>query len=1235
MPCRLVFFSVIIFFTGYGIHAQTAANYSFQNISHEEGLLHNNVIAVTQDAKGFIWVVTKNGLQRYDGARFLNFPDMLSNPADARAVGVTAYADNTNNCLWVLKIDKIEKFEPAANRFSLYDYHSLYNNPSFPHEQYTDENNSPWLLGSNASYSYDSSTQKYTLAQPDINPLAANTSNFFVRDSAAGLTWMSGGAAGLALFHKASKKIYTAAYNPLHMPMLEAFGRALAAKAYPVRHLMKDSRGNYWLTLWTNVFFCYHPATGKMIRYALPDIIKKSKGINANNGEKIINSLYEDNHGTIWLLTENAGLLRYNVAADTFEPVVIDELNTAGTRYSYAVNCIFQDREENLWIGTDRGITIFNPYRKFYRAIHHEENNAASLPKSEVTGFLQAASGDIVAGTWGGGITVYDSNWQYKKNLVFKGPADYNLIWSFAQSDDGNIWTGCQHGYIHQYNLSLNTAVSLHPPETEGATIRCMAKDAAGNIWLGLHNGKIVKWDKRTNKFVAYRGATAEVRFAPVLYIYFDIKDNCWVATETGFKKFDTERMVYAQTWLPDTANPHAISGKTIGGIEQYNDSVLLVGTVYGGLNFFNMKTNVFSHLSTADGLPSNTICAIKKDTAGNVWFTTEYSLYKFRPPETKFTRFNTAVSDITSSFDALYFRQLNAGRWMTATETELFCFTPGKPAFPAGNLAKVEIAGFRVFDTPLFIDSLLAKQQPVQLNYRQNFITVEFALLHFSSIQQTKYYYRMSGVNSNWVNADTRQSASYTNLAPGTYTFSVKADDESNLSPPASFVIIIAPPFWKTNWFLSLVAAAIICMLYGFVRWRIKSIRAVEEEKLKVQQLNAEQYRNQLELEQIVNYFSTSLINKNSVDDALWDVARNLIGRLGFEDCMIYLWNADKTKMIQRAGYGPKGSIEEIQKQVFDVAPGQGVVGHVMQTKEPLLIPDTSRDPRYRADEMVRLSEITVPVIYDNELVGIIDSEHHARNFFTQQHVQVLSTIATLVATKVNAIVSEHSLQLAKMEMMSINEKLAAAKLEALRSQMNPHFIFNCINSIDNLIQSNDKERATLYLAKFAKLIRSVLETSKTNTVPCWKDMETLRVYIELEALRLDNKFSYHIDISPEILDGDYKVPPLVVQPFVENAIHHGLLNKIEPNRKLLIMVWANGNYVHYLVEDNGVGRAKAAAYRQLNKAEHESMGMQLSIERINLFNQQPGTAVTITDLFDNKNEPVGTRVEVALINQ
>ena len=216
------------------------------------------------------------------------------------------------------------------------------------------------------------------------------------------------------------------------------------------------------------------------------------------------------------------------------------------------------------------------------------------------------------------------------------------------------------------------------------------------------------------------------------------------------------------------------------------------------------------------------------------------------------------------------------------------------------------------------------------------------------------------------------------------------------------------------------------------------------------------------------------------------------------------------------------------------------------------------------------------------------------------------------------------------------MKQKIAETEMMALRAQMNPHFIFNCLNSIDSLIQMNEKEKATLYLSKFARLIRSILENSTNNVVHCWKDMETLQLYLELEQLRWDKKFSYQLIITDEIVNGDYKVPPLVIQPFVENAIHHGLLNKIGGDKKLMIHVSVVNHHIHYLIEDNGVGRAKANSYKQLNTPSHESMGVQITTDRINLFNQNNKNGyVKITDLINELKEPCGTRIAIELINQ
>jgi LytS/YehU family sensor histidine kinase len=208
------------------------------------------------------------------------------------------------------------------------------------------------------------------------------------------------------------------------------------------------------------------------------------------------------------------------------------------------------------------------------------------------------------------------------------------------------------------------------------------------------------------------------------------------------------------------------------------------------------------------------------------------------------------------------------------------------------------------------------------------------------------------------------------------------------------------------------------------------------------------------------------------------------------------------------------------------------------------------------------------------------------------------------------------------------LKQKIAETEMMALRAQMNPHFIFNCINSIDSLIQGNDKYHATIYLNKFAKLIRSILDSSKQSTVTLAKDLDTLKLYIELEQFRADQKFTAEINADPALLQEDFKVPPLIIQPYVENAIQHGLRKRPGNDGRLSISLHRLNGHLQYIIEDNGVGRMHLQNGHSTNKA---SYGMAMSSDRVKLFNQEQHASVEITDLSE-KGKPVGTRVQVLL---
>ncbi len=205
---------------------------------------------------------------------------------------------------------------------------------------------------------------------------------------------------------------------------------------------------------------------------------------------------------------------------------------------------------------------------------------------------------------------------------------------------------------------------------------------------------------------------------------------------------------------------------------------------------------------------------------------------------------------------------------------------------------------------------------------------------------------------------------------------------------------------------------------------------------------------------------------------------------------------------------------------------------------------------------------------------------------------------------------------------------------MQVLRSQMNPHFIFNSLNGIEYFILQNDKRHASVYLNKFASLIRIILSNSRKDLVPFTDDLQTIKIYVDLELLRFNYRFCYVTDIDKALLDLDYRVPPLLIQPFVENAIIHGFAHSDKKDLELKISAKPEDEYITYTIEDNGAGRKETAAYNNLNKPNRTSLGLQITQERIDIFNQRhhSKSSMKIEDLYDAENQPAGTKVTVKI---
>jgi tetratricopeptide (TPR) repeat protein/two-component sensor histidine kinase len=216
----------------------------------------------------------------------------------------------------------------------------------------------------------------------------------------------------------------------------------------------------------------------------------------------------------------------------------------------------------------------------------------------------------------------------------------------------------------------------------------------------------------------------------------------------------------------------------------------------------------------------------------------------------------------------------------------------------------------------------------------------------------------------------------------------------------------------------------------------------------------------------------------------------------------------------------------------------------------------------------------------------------------------------------------------------VNFKRQLSELEMKALRAQINPHFLFNCMNSINRMVLNGETENASRYLTKFAKLVRQILENSELPTVSLENELAMLESYIQLEALRFKGKINYEIVLDESINPEDTYLPSMVLQPFVENAIWHGLMHKeTEDKGMITIAIKEDEDRLLCTIEDNGVGREMAQVLREKSVLKSKSMGMKITEERLRLLSkEQLAQLIRITDLKDAMNFALGTRVDISI---
>lgn len=368
----------------------------------------------------------------------------------------------------------------------------------------------------------------------------------------------------------------------------------------------------------------------------------------------------------------------------------------------------------------------------------------------------------------------------------------------------------------------------------------------------------------------------------------------------------------------------------------------------------------------------------------------------------------------------------------------------------------------------------------------------------------------------------------------------------------------------------------------------------------------------NNDQFEDILIYFSKSLLGKENEEEILWDLAKNCIAKLGFVDCVVYLLDDELEVLVQKAAYGPKNPKDYSLHNPVAIPLGTGITGTVAESRVAEIIPDTSLDNRYIVDDDQRLSEICVPIYHEDVVYGVIDCEHPERDFFTKQHLKMLAAIASIAAIKMKNVRSQKALRDEQANLLAIKEEMMNLKLQALNSQLNPHFVFNALNSIQYYVTAEDKKSALEYLSTFSKLIRFNLSHLGTEVVLLEDELKMLQWYLKLQKMRYDEHLEYHINVNDPVGIWDAMIPATLVQTLMDNIIEYAMSS---PNHKEVLDIDITIQKEHVVLEIS-YGDKEMSYLADANPQYSERNTRFL--DQIRLLNTHKGYTITKEEYFE-----------------
>ncbi len=818
----------------------------FEHLTSDDGLSQNAGLVIYQDQQGFIWFGTQDGLNRYDG---YNFKVYKNNPDDPESIGynsVLSLQEDGQGRLWVGTWGGgISILDPASDNFTRY-----VPDPANPASLSSgivssllwDSHGRMWVGTSGGLDLFNPSTGgfiHYRSDAKDPHSLSSDVISKLAEDPQGNL-WVGTGAFGLEgnglnRFDPAAQTFTRFTHNPDDPASLASDN---ISGIYPA------ADGTLWIatggySLEGSGLDHLDPASGKIVHYTNnPDI---SSSLASDN---LISMIGDADSGLLWVGTWQDGLDVMQLS----QPGVFHHFkNNPLVPESISPNTIWSlclDRSGILWAGSaNNGINKLSLASSRFRLYRNDPNNPSSLSGSTIGAFAEAPNGDIWVGTWGSGLDLFHpATGRFERFMHDPDNPNSlanNLVLGLLTDLQGTLWIGTMGSGLDRYDPSTGQFTHYpHDPNNPNSLINDnitpILQDRSGQLWLGTFDG-LDRFNPKTGVFIHYRNDPAKadlLSYNQVVGLSLDTHNVLWIGTWGGglnrldlndTDNFDPAKASF-QIYRHDPNDPNSLSQDLVWPILNASEGTTWVGTE-GGLNRFDPQTGGFQHFLEKDGLPNATVLGILEDDMANLWITTNNGLSKYDTLKGTFTNYYSSDGLQSNEFSSNAYMKAHNGTLYFGGINGMSVFNPleivSNPVPPP-----VVVTNFTVFNQPYPIDTTGTK--PVDLSYKQNFISFEFAALDYHAPQKNQYEYTLEGFDRGWIQAGNRHYANYTNLPGGNYVFKVKAAnsdgvwDETGISIPIS----VTPPIWQMLWFQLTCLAALAALLIGGIEWRINDVQ-------------------------------------------------------------------------------------------------------------------------------------------------------------------------------------------------------------------------------------------------------------------------------------------------------------------------------------------------------------------------------------------------------------------------